>query len=160
MPVHSVRDSVWHCHPLNGGMWGGVRGAIQVHLLLCAMLPFWGWRSRDAYNAWLINTHDQTTQDMGGRIANWSSKSAYGQDMDFLNQDIWPLVRDKQLGHDAYCCEDFPNTRPFPTKRYGNYQHVGQVFNYLDEPVPSHIEDIRLKLLPDACRKHPTWVYG
>jgi hypothetical protein len=28
MPLHSIRDHPNHCHTFNGGMWGGVRGAI------------------------------------------------------------------------------------------------------------------------------------
>ena len=100
------------------------------------------------------------SQDIAGRMAHWSRKSTYGEDMDFLNQNIWPLIREEQFSHDAYCCEAFPNAHPFPTKRYSNYQHVGQVFNYLDEPVQSHIDDIRGKAIPIACRGHPEWIYG
>lgn len=31
--VHSVRDHVNHCRPLNGGLWGGVKGGIKVRPL-------------------------------------------------------------------------------------------------------------------------------
>lgn len=30
-PIHSIRDHVNHCFPMNGGMWGGIRGAIKVN---------------------------------------------------------------------------------------------------------------------------------
>ncbi|TFJ83045.1 hypothetical protein NSK_005669 [Nannochloropsis salina CCMP1776] len=127
LPIHSIRDSVWHCHPLNGGMWGGTHGAIQ---------------------------------NIGAQMASWSAKSAYGEDMDFLNTDVWPLVENKQMSHDAYCCKQFPNAHSFPSKRYLSYQHVGQVFNHLDEPVQKHIDDIRSKVIDEKCRRHVDWIYG
>eukprot|EP00964_Phaeocystis_antarctica_P107338 scaffold72078_cov51-Phaeocystis_antarctica.AAC.1 len=31
------------------------------------------------------------------------------------------------MAHDAYSCNKYPNSRPFPTRRPADYQHVGQV---------------------------------
>jgi len=93
-------------------------------------------------------------------MASWSAKSAYGEDMDFLNMDVWPLVKNKQMSHDAYCCGQFPNAHSFPSKRYLSYQHVGQVFNHLDEPVQKHIDDIRSKVIDEKCRRREDWIYG
>ena len=96
-PIHIVRDHVNHCIPMNGGMWGGVKGAIH---------------------------------NMKQLIHDWSNKDEYGADLHFLEDVIWPSVYDStvSLQHDSYCCDKYSAARPFPTKRYPNYQHVGQVF--------------------------------
>lgn len=31
--THSIRDHIWHYHPMMGGMWGSTKGAIQVKIL-------------------------------------------------------------------------------------------------------------------------------
>jgi hypothetical protein len=98
---------------------------------------------------------------MTGRVKRWSRKSSYGEDLHFLNQDIWPSIKEDQISHDAYCCEQYPNAKPFPTKRYANYQHVGQVFDADDKPRMDDINRfIRGKAIPDKCRRHPDWIYG
>ena len=126
--VHSIRDHSSHCHPMNGGMWGGTKGAIQVrHLLRNLCL------NNDPHPPFVLDfsTHDQ---DMKGLMEAWSNKGEYFQDMAFLTDVVWSLVQDRQLSHDAYCCTQFPYTVPFPTKRYSNYQHVGQVFDHDNQP--------------------------
>ena len=45
-PVHILRDHVNHCNTINGGMWGGVMGAlpsIAEHIM--------DWKDRDQYLA-------------------------------------------------------------------------------------------------------------
>ena len=51
----------------------------------------------------------------------------YLEDMNFLNNVIWPRVQ-----HDAYCldsvsCTSYPSSHPFPVKRHA-YEHVGEVY--------------------------------
>ena len=66
-----------------------------------------------------------------------------------------------QLGHDAYTCTKYPNSRPFPTKRPDNYQHVGQVFNERDEFRARDINGyMRGRKIPKPCRKRDDWWYG
>lgn len=31
--IHSIRDHIHHCNPMNGGMWGGTKEAIKVGVL-------------------------------------------------------------------------------------------------------------------------------
>jgi hypothetical protein len=54
-------------------------------------------------------------------------KDEYMADINFLRETVWPLVQGAQMAHDAYCCDQFPLTEPFPTQRRRDYQHVGQV---------------------------------
>ena len=68
--------------------------------------------------------------------------------------------------HDAYTCSKFPNSRPFPTRRLANYQHVGQVFTP-DGPGgadKARMGDIngfmRGRETPLSCRKQPGWKFG
>lgn len=100
-------------------------------------------------------------QDIGGRIQEWSNKGAYWQDMTFLATIVWPIVEPDHIAHDAYCCERFRHTRPLPTKRYSNYQHVGQVFDSHDQPRMEDIDRlIRDVAIPRACRLTTDWVFG
>merc|ERR1719329_1127633 len=67
-------------------------------------------------------------------IENWQARDEYTADLHFLEEQIWPLVKDTQISHDSYCCDRFPTARPFPSKRDPTYQHVGQVFDQYDNP--------------------------
>ncbi len=99
--------------------------------------------------------------DMKSEILGWSSRDEYAADLHFLDQRIWPLVRDKQLSHDSYCCDRYPHTRPFPTRRASTYQHVGQVFDANDNPRLMDIDGfIRGVPIPVSCRKQADWIYG
>mmetsp|Transcript_1396 Transcript_1396/g.3108 ORF Transcript_1396/g.3108 Transcript_1396/m.3108 type:complete len:330 (-) Transcript_1396:20-1009(-) len=88
-------------------------------------------------------------------------KDKYMQDIYFLEQIIWPLVKDDQMSHDAYSCAKFPNARPFPTQRDENYQHVGQVFFEDDSPRMNDITGfIKGKENDPKCRAKPEYIYG
>ena len=96
------------------------------------------------------------------RAANFG-KDKYMQDIYFLENIIWPLVKDDQMSHDAYSCFKFPNARPFPTQRDENYQHVGQVFSEDDAARMSDINGfIRGRKNDPRCRppEHQDWIYG
>lgn len=54
-------------------------------------------------------------------------RDAYGADLNFLAMYVWPEISHRQIAHDSYCCEKFPHSKPFPTKRPPTYLHVGQV---------------------------------
>jgi hypothetical protein len=98
---------------------------------------------------------------MQKEVERWEAKDQYLQDMNFLAERIWPLVKDKQLSHDSYCCDKFPNARPFPSKRPPTYQHVGQVFDHEDNERLSDIDGwIRSVPVPRQCRLHADWIYG
>ena len=90
-----------------------------------------------------------------------TSRDEYMADLHFLESKIWPEIKDKQISHDAYCCDRYPNTKPFPTRRYKNYQHVGQVFDSEDHPRMMDIDGfIRGVPVPGKCRKKTDWIYG
>jgi hypothetical protein len=99
-------------------------------------------------------------QDMKGKITKWE-RDAYMEDILFLQNMIWPEINEKHIAHDAYCCKRFPNTRPFPTQRYPNYQHVGQVFSEFNEPRMADINGrTRNVSIPVECQKQSDWIYG
>lgn len=100
-------------------------------------------------------------QDISGRIREWSNKDTYFDDMRFLDKIVWENAESDHIAHDAYCCEQFPHTRSFPTKRYSNYQHVGQRFDGQDNPRMSDIDGlVRDVATPQECRRNPNWVFG
>ncbi|GMH82957.1 hypothetical protein TL16_g09436 [Triparma laevis f. inornata] len=102
-------------------------------------------------------------KDLEGKAAK-VPKDSYMQDIYFLEKIIWPSISSHdQMSHDAYSCNKFQNSRPFPTQRDENYQHVGQVFFDDDSPRMNDIDGfIRGKKNPEACRpkEHPEWIYG
>ena len=66
-----------------------------------------------------------------------------------------------QLGHDAYFCTEFLNSKRFPPKRPANFQHVGQVFSAANEPRMDDINRFMLKRhAPPACRRRPENLFG
>ena len=82
-------------------------------------------------------------------------------DLHFLEEQLWPDVKNNQLSHDSYCCDRFPNARPFPSQRDATYQHVGQVFDSSEDARLSDIDGfIRGVPVPGSCRKHADWIYG
>lgn len=98
---------------------------------------------------------------MKDRINEWASRDEYMADLHFLEQKIWPDIKHKQIAHDSYCCDRYPNARPFPSKRPATYQHVGQVFDAHDNPRLMDIDGfIRGVPVPQSCRKEPQWLYG
>lgn len=140
VPIHILRDHINHCIVMNGGMWGGVKGAIP--------LPE-------------IRPEDKVENAFEALVQRWENKNEYMADLHFLHDVIWPLVKDQQLAHDSYCCDRFPNTKPFPSKRPATYQHVGQVFDEFDRARLTDIDGfIRGVPIPASCRKRPDWIYG
>lgn len=94
-------------------------------------------------------------------VRKFSNKGKYGGDLTFLNEKVWPQIRDNQISHDAYSCKKFPNAHPFPTKRPSNYQHVGQVFFEDEKFRAGDINGfMRGREVPPQCRKNPQWKYG
>lgn len=56
-------------------------------------------------------------------------RDEYAADLHFLEDQVWPDIKHIHIAHDSYCCDRYPNTKPFPTRRAPTYQHVGQVFD-------------------------------
>ena len=105
-------------------------------------------------------THD-AVPNMKELVEDWPNKDEYGADLNFLETIVYPLVQHRSLMHDSYCCDRFPGSRPFPSKRYPNYQHVGQVFDSQDVARLTDIDGfIRGVPIPSSCRKHAEWIYG
>jgi hypothetical protein len=123
-PFHILRDHSNHCYPVNGGMWGTVKGIFP---------------------------------DLKDKIMNWKSRDSYWEDMYFLRDIAWPVIVNKHIAHDVYCCQKYPNTKPFPTKRFLSNEHVGQVYDENDTVVGDYKKGFPI---PPACRKEPTWQFG
>lgn len=98
---------------------------------------------------------------MKQKVIDWSSRDEYSADLHFLEDQIWPYVKKKQISHDSYCCDRYPNALPFPTKRPITYQHVGQVFDAEENPRLNDIDGfIRGVPVPASCRLEANWIYG
>lgn len=99
-------------------------------------------------------------QNITGLIQSWKTRDTYIDDMNFHNTILWPLTVQDQMSHDAYFCATYESAHPFPTRRYANLQHVGQVFDAEDKPNQHHIDLLRESETSQKCRKYPDWVYG
>ena len=50
---------------------------------------------------------------------------------------IWPWAENESLGHDSYYCQQYKNTKPFPTKRQlgpNNYVAAVPAWNITAKP--------------------------
>jgi NAD+--asparagine ADP-ribosyltransferase len=98
---------------------------------------------------------------MEERVTAWKSRDQYMADLHFLEDKIWPDIKHRQISHDSYCCDRYPNAKPFPTRRPPTYQHVGQVFDAEGNPRLMDIDGyIRGVPVPASCRKKGDWIYG
>lgn len=158
VPIHSVRDHPNHERPMNGGLWGGTKGFLEK-------TKGFDQGSDTAFNAfgggWGGDADATSTDTMASLVDGYWNKEEYGADLSFLNDVVWPRVKAMQLSHDAYTCDHFPQSKPFPTMRRRDYQHVGQVFDASDHPRQNDIDGfIRGVSVPEKCRRRPGWVYG
>ena len=99
MPFHVMRDHPSHSNfHISGGMWGFQRRNSEVHVNISQL------------------------------IDEMQSPSEYLQDMNMLNEHIWPIMQTHGvMVHDSFSC-DRTATRPFPTERQKPREHVGSVF--------------------------------
>jgi hypothetical protein len=102
-------------------------------------------------------TKGSLKRKMSDMINEWPNKNEYIQDMTFLKENVYPLVKDNHVAHDAYHCQYFPNTRPFPTRRV-NKEIVGG--RYDENDVPFAEDANLLTIVPEPCRKRGTWTLG
>lgn len=112
-PFHSMRDHPAHMRPVNGGMWGAVKGCLPNMTI--------------SITGWLKN-HKERFHD-------------YGADQDFMGEVIWPMVYQKALQHSSVAMNDYPNTKPFPIKRKG-HRFIGEVIEADGNPRPRDWEAI------------------
>jgi len=124
---HIMRDHKMHFAYILGGMWGA-----KV---------------------------DQKRQEIKAAVwpmfSTFQHEMGYAFDQDYLYEFIWPLAYKDAVSHDSYLCDEYPLTRPFPSKRQGSY-FVGQIgahqsANEVEQPV----------VCPRKCRPkdHPDWIY-
>ena len=149
--AHNMRDHPSHAnYIISGGMWGGTKN----------MFP--------------------TNTSMETLIQNFKSRDGYVQDMIFLQEQVYPLIRGDIIEHDSYGCVKYKQEAattltsstsatdtttniivPFPTRRSLNMEHVGQVFESTnDTPRQGDIDLLAKQKSPLECRKYPTWEYG
>jgi hypothetical protein len=105
LPFHVMRDHPGHSKfPMSGGMWGGTRDAI----------PDMAMRLYRAELAWWASAV---------RVGN-----GYLGDMQWLTEEIWPIVQQKGVWQsDSFTCDGpWGRGHPFPTPRTG-YEIVGSV---------------------------------
>ena len=79
---------------------------------------------------------------------------AYAEDMDFLNNIIWPKVYKLAFCHDSISCMKYPASHPFPVKRGSDFEHVGQVFDGNGLARAEHIALLKKTPVNKDCTPH------
>eukprot|EP00823_Brevimastigomonas_motovehiculus_P005671 TRINITY_DN4210_c0_g1_i1.p1 TRINITY_DN4210_c0_g1~~TRINITY_DN4210_c0_g1_i1.p1 ORF type:complete len:372 (+),score=77.21 TRINITY_DN4210_c0_g1_i1:88-1203(+) len=100
------------------------------------------------------------------RASKWSNKNDYVQDMHFLGNIIYPLIKDDVIAHDAFSCSDcnpcpyhgkYENSYPFPTPR-AEYEHLGARFHGNGSPYQEDIDILKRSPPPSQCT--PKWPFA
>ncbi|XP_050698215.1 uncharacterized protein LOC126986287 [Eriocheir sinensis] len=124
---HLMRDSPHHDQAVMAGLWGG-----------CG-----GW-------------HAEALPRLRRQLFRWAPRRApLSEDQLAINMLLWPLIRRNHTAHDAYHCEAFPTSRPFPTRRRG------RGFVGMRSLRPHHAHDALTDPCPAPCRppEHRDWLY-
>jgi len=69
----------------------------------------------------------EAISDMEARLKRRALNQNYLQDMNFLNNEVWPIAQKSLMQHDSLSCDKFGGGRPYPTPRVG-WEHVGSVY--------------------------------
>lgn len=110
---------------------------------------------------WGATRHSNIAGKIETLARQYWDHDAYGADLEFLAADVAPLVAREVLAHDSYSCELFGGSRPFPTRRPADFQHVGQVFDGNGRTRGDDIDSFtRGVAVPEACRGRAEWVFG
>ena len=118
--LHSIRDHINHCFQINGGLWGGKKGSFpELTLGLKAKLNETSSVTFSSNNKRLLHQDHGYMDDIRWLTKLWNNIGSLN-----MNHRVYQ--------HDSYCCLQFPESHPYPTKRKLNFQHIGQVFDDLD----------------------------
>ena len=127
---HFMRDHPQHNTPILGGLWGvkltkNIRSSIHQSFAKI-------FESSMFYNG----------------------RNQRGSDQDLLGKFIWPWAKDYSLGHDSYFCNNYVNSRPFPTKRE---EHLCNFIGCTSEE--DNLSLTKANECPMKCRPedHPDW---
>ena len=71
-------------------------------------------------------THD-AVPDIVSLIREYSETTKYASLQVFLNKEIWPLATSSVIQHDAFSCEKYEGSIPFPTQ-WNGWEYVGSAF--------------------------------
>ena len=93
---HFIRDHPDHNRPILGGLWG------------VKLTP-------NITSRFHLSFEKSFKSNMF-----YKSPNQRGSDQDLLEKFIWPWAKDFSMGHDSYFCNNYVNSRPFPTKREEN----------------------------------------
>lgn len=127
--VHSMRDNPRHDRPLMGGMW-------------C-------YRSQNNRNKGKSRLQLMLRK---AKKRNDQMEAEKEDDQNVLQNYLWPEVKNDVIQHDAYLCNMFPGSIPFPSKRSSNREFVG---------CPIHNCTNGAKECPKQCRPeyHQDWLF-
>lgn len=110
---HCIRDHPSHSgYAVSGGLWG-------------------------ARPAQLVAADAKVRQFFEEGIGKYGA--GYLEDMNFLNNVVWPKVQDHAYCHDSFSCDRFPASHAFPVTRVGS-EHLGEVYDEFSVGRPIDID--------------------
>ncbi|XP_064122132.1 uncharacterized protein LOC135226463 [Macrobrachium nipponense] len=125
---HFMRDNPMHDQPIMAGMWGGCN-----------------------------SFYPDAMPRLRNTVFKWSNKSTSHHSSDQLNLSwlLWPTFKKNHTSHDAYSCLEYPESRPFPTRRL-NFTFIG-----MRTARNEFAQDKINKPCPVQCRpaNHKDWTF-
>jgi len=76
-----------------------------------------------------------------------------GPDQHFLTTYVYPLIRSRSVIHDSFLCNNYKDSKPFPTKRIGSC-FIGAAGNY-EKCSQEKFHECPINCRPEA---HKDWV--
>lgn len=131
---HVMRDHPYHGVAILGGTWGVKLSNSKV---------------RQAF----AKSFARMAKDPQSK----APRTKAGPDQVLLKRHVWPWAHSVAMSHDAYSCQEFSNSSPFPTQRQagvGNF--IGSVIAINNSiPFEPKFE------CPETCRppEHQDWIY-
>ena len=127
---HFMRDHPQHNVPILGGLWGVKLTPNIRHRI------------------------HQSFEKIFKSSMFYNGQNHKGSDQDLLEKFIWPWAKDFSMGHDSYFCQNYINSRPFPTKREQNLCNFIGCISEEDYFNLTEANECPIKCRP---KEHPNW---
>ena len=127
-----MRDHPQHDVAILGGMWG-IKLTDETRLLI-----------KQAFDRMFL-----TSTNLLG------SRTQPQHDQIVLKNYVWPVVKNRSMVHDAYFCQKWEGSVPFPSQR------VDELRNFVGAPYEMRLPFTKAFHCPQACRPndHQDWTY-
>ena len=147
--VHCMRDGPAHAkHPVTHSLWGGVPHKILKYL---------NKKMEYTLSAYAANHKQMYSEESLNVFTEGNDSQINAAEVDilitsgFLDDVIYPAVKDDMYCHDSVSCDHWPNSHPFPSVRR-KYDYSGRKVDAFDTLVESLVPLPQNISTSDVCR--------